>query len=104
MTRKEFVKVAAELRGAYPAARLLQTPAALMAWYEALKDYSAGTVNKVAMFWTHYKKEAPTLAEFRALVEAANKDKPIALEMIQDQRRRIREEEKREQEGRGWQK
>ena len=90
MTRKEFIKVAAELRSIYPAAQLMQTPAALMAWYEALKDYSAGTVARVTIFWTHRKKAAPTLAEFRALVEAACKDKPIELEKIQDQRRRQR--------------
>lgn len=99
MTRKEFVKVAAELRSIYPAAQLMQTPAALMAWYEALKDYSTGAVIKVTIFWTHHKKAAPTLAEFRALVEEARKDKPLELEKIQDQRRRIREEERREQGG-----
>lgn len=66
MTRKEFVKVAAELRSIYPAAQLMQTPAALMAWYEALKEYSTGTVAKVAIFWTHHKKAAAILASIVA--------------------------------------
>lgn len=96
MTRKEFVKVAAELRSIYPAARLFQTPAALMAWFDALQQYRAETITKATYLWTRTHREAPTLAEFRVLAAGVENDRPQWNDV--QEARRIRDAERRREE------
>ena len=96
MTRKEFIAIAAELRSIYPAAQLMQTPAALMAWYEELQQYSAETVRKTTQLWTRTHREAPTLAEFRVLAAGVENDRPQWTDV--QEARRIRDAERRREE------